>query len=60
MTNEQSDCEHDIAWAADDLDGMCCKCRLYVMRPNCVAETAQWFCDTFGVTAEEMYEMGDR
>jgi hypothetical protein len=46
MTPEQQACEHDIAWSTvDGLDGMCKKCGLYVMKPNCVADTARWFND---------------
>ncbi len=46
MTPEQQVCEHDIAWCpGDELDGMCRKCQLYVMKPNCIAETRRWFID---------------
>ena len=43
-TPEQLTCEHvDIAWAPDELDGMCRACDLYLMKPNCIAETAKWW-----------------
>jgi hypothetical protein len=36
-------CQHEFDWAPDGLDGMCKHCNLYVMKPNCVSETAKWF-----------------
>jgi hypothetical protein len=60
ITDEQRACQHEFNWAPDGLDGMCKHCSLYVMKPSCVAETNKWFCETFGVTDEQMHEMGNR
>jgi hypothetical protein len=39
-------CDHVFTWdQSDGLDGMCEKCDLYVMKPECVSETYRWFVD---------------